>query len=124
MIVPVYCQITRAIPTTPWEMVTNSSPVTQTVLGLLAVLSLISWGVIFRTWGQLSSASSRALKFAQEFDRTRKLDEANSLARRTHKNAFSTLFLRAAHFITDIRAGSLRWVTTRQRITSCRWRAT
>ena len=97
-----------AIPTTPMELIRQSTTVTQVVLVILAVLSLISWGVIFRTWGQLSSASSRALKFAQEFDRTRKLDEANSLARRTHKNAFSTLFLRAAQFITDIRAGSLR----------------
>jgi biopolymer transport protein TolQ len=97
-----------AIPTTPMELIRQSTTVTQVVLVVLAVLSLISWGVIFRTWGQLSSANSKALKFAQEFDRTRKLDEANSLARRTPKNAFSTLFLRAAQFITDTRAGSLR----------------
>lgn len=97
-----------AIPTTPMELIRQSTTVTQVVLVILAVLSLISWGVIFWTWTQLSSADSKAQKFAQEFDRTRKLDEANSLARRTAKNAFSKLFLRAAQFIADTRAGTLR----------------
>ena len=97
-----------AIPTTPMELIRQSTTVTQVVLVVLAVLSLISWGVIFWTWTQLSSANSKAQKFALEFDRTRKLDEANSLARRTTKNVFSKLFLRAAQFISDTRAGSLR----------------
>jgi biopolymer transport protein TolQ len=97
-----------AIPTTPMELIRQSTTVTQVVLVILALLSLISWGVIFWTWTQLSSANGRAQKFAQEFDRTRKLDEANSLARRTTKNAFSKLFLRAAQFISDTRAGTLR----------------
>jgi biopolymer transport protein TolQ len=97
-----------AIPTTPMELIRQSTTVTQVVLVVLAILSLISWGVIFWTWTQLSSANSRAQKFAQEFDRTRKIDEANSVARRTTKNAFSRLFLRAAQFISDTRAGTLR----------------
>jgi biopolymer transport protein ExbB/TolQ len=97
-----------AIPTTPMELIRQSTTVTQVVLVILALLSLISWGVIFWTWTQLSSAHNRAQKFAQEFDRTRKLDEANSLARRTTKNGFSKLFLRAAQFISDTRAGTLQ----------------
>ena len=97
-----------AIPTTPMELIRQSTTVTQVVLVILAILSLISWGVIFWTWTQLSSANSRAQRFAQEFDRTRKLDEANSLARRTARNAFSKLFLRAAQFIADTRAGTAR----------------
>jgi biopolymer transport protein TolQ len=97
-----------AIPTTPMELIRQSTTVTQVVLVVLAILSLISWGVIFWTWTQLSAANTRAQKFAQEFDRTRKSDEANSLARRTPKNAFSKLFLRAAQFISDTRAGTLR----------------
>lgn len=97
-----------AIPTTPMELIRQSTAVTQVVLVVLAILSLISWGVIFWTWTQLSTATGRAHRFAQEFDRTRKIDEANSLARRSTKNAFSRLFLRAAQFISDTRAGSLR----------------
>lgn len=94
-----------AIPTTPMELIRNSTPVTQVVLVVLAVLSLISWTVIFGTWIQLSAANRRAQKFAQEFDRTRRMDEANSLARRSVKNAFSKLFLRASQFVAEMRTG-------------------
>jgi biopolymer transport protein TolQ len=96
-----------AIPTTPLELIRQSTAVTLVVLIVLAILSLISWGVIFWTWTQVSSANGKAQKFAAEFDRTRKLDEANSLARRTTKNAFSRLFLRASQFVSDSR-GALR----------------
>lgn len=97
-----------AIPTTPIELIRQSTLVTQVVLIVLAVLSLISWGVIFLTWAQVTGASRRAQKFALDFDRTRRLEEANSLARRSTKNAFAMLFIRAAQFVGDIRGASLR----------------
>jgi biopolymer transport protein TolQ len=97
-----------AIPTTPVELIRQSTAVTQVVLIVLALLSLISWGVIFSTWVQVTGASSRAQKFAQEFDRTRRPEEANSLARRSTKNAFSKLFLRASQFVIESRGASLR----------------
>ena len=97
-----------AIPTTPVDLIRQSTVVTQVVLIVLAVLSLISWGVIFLTWAQVTGANRRAQKFAQEFDRTRRLDEANSLARRSARNAFAMLFLRAAQFVGEVRGPSLR----------------
>jgi biopolymer transport protein TolQ len=97
-----------AIPMTPVELIRQSTTVTQVVLIVLAVLSLVSWGVIFWTWAQLAGATGRAMKFANEFDRTRRLDEANSLARRSTRNAFAKLFLRASHFVVEIRGASLR----------------
>ncbi|HYC50779.1 MAG TPA: MotA/TolQ/ExbB proton channel family protein [Gemmatimonadaceae bacterium] len=97
-----------AIPTTPVDLIRQSTIVTQVVLIVLAILSLISWGVIFLTWARVTGAHARAQKFAAEFDRTRRLDEANSLARRSARNAFAMLFLRAAQFVGDIRGSSLR----------------
>lgn len=97
-----------AIPTTPLELIANSTAVTQVVLVVLVVLSLISWTVIIGTWIQLSVANRRAQKFAQEFDRTRRLEEASSLARRSVKNAFSKLFLRASQFVVEMRGAGLR----------------
>jgi len=35
------------IPTSPWEMVVSATPVTQAVLVLLVLLSLVSWGIMF-----------------------------------------------------------------------------
>lgn len=97
-----------AIPTTPLELIRESTAVTQVVLVVLAVLSLISWAVIFRTWIQLSVANGRAQRFAMEFDRVKRLDEANGLARRSTRSALSKLFLRASHFVVEVRGASLR----------------
>jgi biopolymer transport protein TolQ len=97
-----------AIPTTPLELIQQSTTITQIVLIVLAVLSLISWAVIFGVWIQLSVANRRAQRFAGEFDRLRRLDEANSLARRSTKSALSKLFLRASHFVVETRGASLR----------------
>ena len=97
-----------AIPQTPLELIRQATPVTQVVLVVLGILSLISWGVIFATWVQLSAANSRAQRFAEEFDRTKRLDEASSLARRSTKSALSKLFLRAAQFVVDSKGATLR----------------
>ena len=97
-----------AIPQTPLELIRESTAVTRVVLVVLAILSLISWAVIFATWIQLSVANSRAQRFAEEFDRTRRLDEAASLARRSMKSALSKLFLRASHFVVETKGASLR----------------
>ena len=103
-----FVQIGGAIPSSPWELVRSSTPVTQAVLVVLAILSLISWAVIFGVWIQLSSANNRAAKFAQEFDRAKRLEDINSLSRRSSVNALSRLYLTAAHFMGETRAASLR----------------
>ena len=97
-----------AIPQTPIELILQATLITQVVLAVLAVLSLISWTVIIGSWVQITAANSRAQKFASEFDKTRRLDEANSIARRSMKSAFSKLFLRASQFVVETRGASLR----------------
>ena len=101
-------QVGGAIPATPFELIRQSTPLTQAVLIILAMLSLISWAVIFGVWIQLSKANGSARRFAQEFDKTRRLDEANGLARRTPKSALPKLFLQASHFVVETRGASLR----------------
>ena len=107
MIAEAALQIGGAIPSSPWELIRQSTPLTQAVLVVLAVLSLISWAVIFGVWLKLGAASGRAEKFAKEFDGLRRLDEANALARKT-KGALSRLFLDASHFVVETRGASLR----------------
>lgn len=97
-----------AIPTTPMELIRESTVTTQVVLVVLGVLSLISWGVIFWTWARLSVANGRAVKFAEEFDKLKRLDEGVSLARRSTQHALSRLLMRASHFVVETRGASLR----------------
>lgn len=100
-------QVQGAIPTTPMDLIRQSTTVTLVVLVVLAVLSLISWAVIFGVLVQLSMANSRARKFVQEFDRVRRLDEAHALARKSN-SSLARLFLQASHFVTESRGASLR----------------
>lgn len=97
-----------AIPMTPMELIRQSTTITQVVLAVLAVLSLMSWGVIFWTWSRLSTANSRAGKFAEEFDKTKRLEDATGLARRTARSALAHLFMRAMHFVGESRGAALR----------------
>jgi biopolymer transport protein TolQ len=101
-------QIGGAIPTTPWDLIRQATPITQAVLIVLALLSLVSWAVIFGVWIQLSRANARAGRFAHDFDKARRLDEANSLSRRSLNTALARLFLQASHFVGEMRGTSLR----------------
>jgi biopolymer transport protein ExbB/TolQ len=46
------------------ELITNSTGATKIVLGILVVLSLISWGIIFAKWYELRRAARIAISFA------------------------------------------------------------
>lgn len=108
MIAAALFQVQGAVPTTPLDLIRQSTMVTQVVLVVLALLSLISWAVIIGVWIQLMGANRRADKFAHEFDRVRRLDEANALARKSTKSALARLFLLASHFVVETRGAALR----------------
>jgi len=91
----------QPIPTTPLQLITASDTVTQVVLGFLALLSAISWTIIFAKWMELRSARRAGAKFIAEFERVRTLEEAARLAARGKPNPFTRMFARANGFLTD-----------------------
>lgn len=106
IIPPVAMQVAGAVPTTFVDMVKSASVFTQAVLGVLAVLSLISWTIMFGVWRQLAKAAKAAQRFATDFDATYRLDDAGALAKRAKPTALPRLFLRAMHFVADIRSAN------------------
>ncbi len=103
-----------AVPNSPIDLVLDASIVTKVVLVLLALLSLLSWSIMFGVWFSLARAQSAAAKFSREFDRARSIDEASSLAKRTSIGALPALFMRAIHFVSDARVATQQ---VRERIT-------
>ena len=101
MIAVAYFQMGRAIPTTPWEMVTNSSIVTQVVLGVLVVLSLLSWAVMLGKWFEFRRVRGAADAFMRSFDRAHSLDEVATLAKHAKDSPFTRVFERALMFISQ-----------------------
>ncbi len=95
-----------AVPSSPLELITNATTMTQVVLVFLAALSLLSWGIMFGVWHSLSKAIGAAEKFARDFERSSQLDDAGALAKRAPPGALPRLFLRAMHFVSDVRVAS------------------
>jgi biopolymer transport protein TolQ len=94
------------VPSGPIELVMNATPVTQGVLVLLACLSLLSWSIMFGVWRSLAKAQNHATKYARDFERAERLDEAAALTKVTSPGALPRLFLRAISFVSDARVAN------------------
>jgi biopolymer transport protein TolQ len=100
MILP---QAGSAIPSTPLELVMSATLVTQVVLGLLAFLSLVSWGIMLAKWIEFRRMHSAAKAFLQDFGRSARLEQAASLAKRVRPSPYTRVFARAVHFLAETR---------------------
>lgn len=91
------------IPTSPWEMVVSATPVTQAVLVLLVLLSLVSWAIMFAKWREFKGVAHAGRGFMREFERASRFDEAVESARRARPSPFTRVFARAIQFVNDTR---------------------
>jgi biopolymer transport protein TolQ len=101
-------QVSQAIPTTPIELVTHATRVTQFVLIVLVVLSLISWGIMLAKWWELRGATRASRAIENEFTRATRLEQVRTLAKRSPPSPFTRVFGRAADFLHDLRTGAAR----------------
>jgi biopolymer transport protein TolQ len=83
------------------ELITASDTVTQVVLGFLALLSAISWTIIFAKWIEYRTVQRVGAKFLHDFERSHSLEEATRLAAKGKPNPFTRVFMRANAFLTD-----------------------
>lgn len=97
---PVLAQV-GAVPSTPWELVTASSSLTQGVLVFLALLSAVSWTIIFAKWIELRRAESTGRAFLRDFERSHSIAEAARRAAKGKGNPFTRVFERANMFLTE-----------------------
>jgi biopolymer transport protein TolQ len=91
----------QPVPGTPLELITTSDTVTKVVLAFLALLSAISWTIIFAKWLEYRSVRRAGTKFVQDFERAHTLEEAARMASRGKPNPFTRVFMRAHAFLTD-----------------------
>lgn len=101
--VPRYAQVGSAIPTSAWELVVSSDPVTKGVLALLAVLSLVSWTIMFAKWIELARVRRASQAFMQMFERARTMVEVAAGVRKGKGDPFARVFARGERFLNDTR---------------------
>jgi biopolymer transport protein TolQ len=82
-------------------LIVGSDPVTKVVLAGLAILSLLSWAIMFAKWRSFRTAESSGASFVREFERARGIDDAMVLAQGATPSPFTAVFSRAVQFIND-----------------------
>ena len=96
-------QLNSAIPSTPIELIKSASYVTQGVLALLALLSLISWGIMLAKWLEFRRVTKRSRTFLEEFEKISRLEQAVAISKRVQPSPYTRVFQRAIAFLHDTR---------------------
>ncbi|MFN8579859.1 MAG: MotA/TolQ/ExbB proton channel family protein [Gemmatimonadaceae bacterium] len=96
-----WAQVGTAVPQTPLELVMSATPVTKVVLGLLAVLSIVSWTIMFAKWREFRRVVRGGRAFIEEFERSHNLEDVARAAARGQESPFARVFQRAQQFIVD-----------------------
>ena len=103
-----FAQVAEAIPTSPWEMITHATIMTQVVLVILIALSLISWAIMLLKWREFRRVFDSGHLFIRDFERAASLEDAGSVARRSPPSPFTRVFTRAVNFFAEMKPGALR----------------
>ena len=87
-------------------MVLSSDLITKVVLGILALLSLLSWTIMIAKWWEFRSLEKVSSQFVGDVERATKFEQAAAFARRAKPSPFTRVVMRAAEFLGDVRAVS------------------
>ena len=94
-------QVTTAVPTSPAEMVATATPVTQGVLVLLLVLSLMSWAIMFAKWREYRRVRNDGERFMDRFVEAHSVEEVRQLAETSSPSPYTRVFSRATQFLSQ-----------------------
>jgi biopolymer transport protein TolQ len=94
-------QIGAAVPSSPVELVSSSTLATKIVLGVLVVLSLLSWAVMIAKTIEFKRAESAGREFMDHFEDAPSLDVAAEVAKRSPPSPQRTVLLRALRFLHE-----------------------
>jgi biopolymer transport protein TolQ len=97
-------QIGGAVPSSPEELIRHASGLTQAVLILLALLSLISWAVMFGAWREIARTLKAGRGLLREVEKMTRLEQVSALIRHAPASAFTRLYMIAIQFVSDTQA--------------------
>ena len=101
MIQPLWLQVGAAVPQTPLELILSATAVTKVVLAMLAVLSLVSWTIMFAKWREFRRVRNTTRGFLSDFEAAHSVDEVARAAKKGPSSPFTHVFNRAQQFIAE-----------------------
>lgn len=99
-------QVGRA-PQGPMDMIVGGTAATQTILIVLAIFSLASWGIMFWKWSQFRKLNRQGVRFLQAIEKTQKLRDAYRTLSRLPDSPYTSVFKQGLSFFNDLRPGAL-----------------
>ena len=99
----IFAQLAAAVPSTPLDLIRSATPVSQAVLGVLAVLSLASWAVMFAKWRAFRRADGAGRAFLARFRGASTLEDAFALVSLEAVEPQARVLRRAAQFVEQTR---------------------
>jgi biopolymer transport protein TolQ len=106
----------NAIPSTAVELIQSATLPTQIVLAILALLSLVSWAVMFAKWVEFRRLWAATDEFMVEFARCAKLEQAVALAKKAKPSPYARVVVRANDFLQELRPLALESGEVRTRL--------
>lgn len=94
-------QAAGAVPTSAKELILNASTATQIVLGILVVLSLVSWAIMFGVGRELTRALRSSTLFAREVERAPRIEAVGVAVKHSSPSAAHGVLVRALQFISE-----------------------
>jgi biopolymer transport protein TolQ len=94
-------QLEAASAPTMWSSLITDDPVHNGVLIFLAVLSLLSWGVVFSKFGEFRRAEKQGRAFVREFEKASSVENAMLTAQRVPSSPYTVVFARAVQFLNE-----------------------
>lgn len=98
-----YAQVEGAVPASAWGLITSADLVTQVVLAVLLVMSLISWTIMAAKWREFGRVRRTSAEFLRAFERAGALADVAAIAHKGAGGPFARVFKRAETFLSETR---------------------
>jgi biopolymer transport protein TolQ len=95
-------------PQTAFDMVVGGTLPSQIVLGILAVSSLWSWGIIFHKARQFRAVRAQGDRFLDHMERAQRLEDAYRAILSLPDSPYGRVFRQGVNFFSELRPGALR----------------
>ena len=90
------------------DMITNSTPLTRVVLGVMLIASLASWWIIFWKWRQFRAVRRQGDEFLEKMERAQRLEDAYKMILSLPDSHYGRVFRQGVNFFSELRPGALR----------------
>ena len=98
----------RAPSSSTLDLILSGGLSTHLILGLLGLMSLASWILIFWKAGQFRKLKKQGVRFLQAMERTPRLDDAYKSLTRLPESPYTRVFRGGTNFFSELRPGSLQ----------------